>query len=64
MNNSLGIQNVKRNRDECLELMENIHHVLLAIVDVHIKSEPAGSLHPAILDHIGTFTQYIIWLCV
>ncbi|KAJ7939814.1 hypothetical protein B0H13DRAFT_1850578 [Mycena leptocephala] len=36
--------------------MENIPQILYAIADLHIHSETAGSLHPALLDHIGTFT--------
>jgi hypothetical protein len=56
------MQNVKRNRDECIQIMENIHQVLYAIVNLHIKSETAGSLHPAVLDHIGKFMEYIIWV--
>jgi hypothetical protein len=59
---SPGMQNVKRNRDECIQIMENIHQVLYAIVNLHIKSETAGSLHPAVLDHIGKFMEYIIWV--
>jgi hypothetical protein len=34
-----GIQDVKKNKEECLQLMENIHKVLYAIVELHIKSE-------------------------
>ncbi|KAJ7087488.1 hypothetical protein C8R44DRAFT_893193 [Mycena epipterygia] len=52
-----AVQNVKRNKDECIFLMENIHGILYAIVDLHIKSETTGSLPPAILDHIGKFTE-------
>jgi hypothetical protein len=55
----LSTQNVKRNRHECICLMENIHKILYAIVNLHIKSETTGSLHPATLDHIGNFTEYI-----
>jgi hypothetical protein len=61
-NGSLEVQNVKRNRDECIRLMENIHQVIYAIVHLHIKSEPAGTLHPAMLDHIGKFTESFICL--
>ncbi|KAJ7828411.1 hypothetical protein B0H13DRAFT_1917100 [Mycena leptocephala] len=50
-------QNVKRNRDDCLWLMENIHLVIYAIVNLHMKSETPGSLHPSVLDHIGKFTE-------
>jgi hypothetical protein len=55
----LIIQNVKRNRDECIHLIENIHHIFYAIVTLHIRSDIAGSLPPATLDHIGKFTEYM-----
>ncbi|KAF8137994.1 hypothetical protein K438DRAFT_1881062, partial [Mycena galopus ATCC 62051] len=37
--------------------MENIHEVLFAIVNLYVKSETAGSVPPAILDHIGKFME-------
>ncbi|KAJ7921182.1 hypothetical protein B0H13DRAFT_2318751 [Mycena leptocephala] len=52
-----AIENVKRNRDECIHLIENIHHIFYAIVTLHIRSNIAGSLPPATLDHIGKFTE-------
>ncbi|KAJ7119665.1 hypothetical protein C8R44DRAFT_737445 [Mycena epipterygia] len=51
------VQNVKRNKYECLQLMENIDQILYAIVNLHIKSETAGSVLPSTLDHIGKFTE-------
>ncbi|KAF8189087.1 hypothetical protein K438DRAFT_1936075 [Mycena galopus ATCC 62051] len=50
-------QNVKRNRNTCAQLMENIHQVLYAIIQLHIRSETAGSLPPAMLDHTGNFLK-------
>ncbi|KAJ7759823.1 P-loop containing nucleoside triphosphate hydrolase protein [Mycena olivaceomarginata] len=35
--------------------MENIHQVLYAIINLYLKSKTAGSLDPAMLDHIGKF---------
>ncbi|KAJ7089102.1 hypothetical protein C8R44DRAFT_958249 [Mycena epipterygia] len=52
-----AVQNVKRNKDECILLVENIHGILYAIIDLHIKSETVQSLPPVILDHIGKFTD-------
>lgn len=52
-----GPQSVKRNKDECVGLMENVHRVLCAIVTLHIRSETAGSLSPSILHHIGSFKE-------
>ncbi|KAJ7025826.1 hypothetical protein C8F04DRAFT_1400355, partial [Mycena alexandri] len=47
------VQNVKRNKDECLQLLESIHQVLYSIVQLHLKSEVIGSLSPAVLEDIG-----------
>ncbi|KAJ7119692.1 hypothetical protein C8R44DRAFT_853775 [Mycena epipterygia] len=52
-----ALQNVKRNKDECIQLMENIHHILYALINLQIKSETAGSLPPATLYHVGKFTE-------
>ncbi|KAJ6603294.1 hypothetical protein DFH09DRAFT_1124130 [Mycena vulgaris] len=52
-----ALQNVKRNKDDCLRLMEDVHALLYAIVSLHIKSKHTGSLPPATLVHIGTFTE-------
>ncbi|KAJ7083747.1 hypothetical protein C8R44DRAFT_753318 [Mycena epipterygia] len=52
-----AMQNVRSNRDECIGLMENIHGIIYAIINLHIKSETVGSLAPAIQDHIGKFTE-------
>ncbi|KAJ7493668.1 hypothetical protein FB451DRAFT_1164546 [Mycena latifolia] len=54
-----AVQRVKRNKDECVQLMENIHQLLFAIINLHIKSETGGSLPPTILDQIGKFTEYL-----
>ncbi|KAJ7866488.1 hypothetical protein B0H13DRAFT_2670743 [Mycena leptocephala] len=52
-----AVQNVKRNKNECVQLLENIHHILYAIVNLHIKSETVGSLPPSMLGHIGGFME-------
>ncbi|KAF8203521.1 hypothetical protein K438DRAFT_1932550 [Mycena galopus ATCC 62051] len=50
-------QNVKRNKRECTQLMNNIHEVLPAIINVHIKSQTVGSLSPSMLDNVGRFME-------
>jgi hypothetical protein len=50
---------VKRNREECIRLVENIHQILYAIVNLHIISETAGSVDLTTLDRIGKFAEYI-----
>jgi hypothetical protein len=39
--------------------MENIHDVVYAIINLHLKSEPVGSLPPAMLDSLGKFMEYV-----
>ncbi|KAF8166948.1 hypothetical protein K438DRAFT_1856801 [Mycena galopus ATCC 62051] len=51
------VQNVKQNKNECAQLMENIHHILYAVVKLHIKSETVGSLPLLMLDNIGKFVE-------
>ncbi|KAF8143926.1 hypothetical protein K438DRAFT_1874913 [Mycena galopus ATCC 62051] len=51
------VQNVKQNKNECAQLMENIHHILYAVVKLHIKSETVGCLPPLMLDNIGKFVE-------
>ncbi|KAJ7131139.1 hypothetical protein C8R44DRAFT_904174 [Mycena epipterygia] len=52
-----SVQTVKRNKEECIKLMENIHGILYAIIKLHIISETAGSFPSATLYHIGKFTE-------
>ncbi|KAJ7699731.1 hypothetical protein B0H16DRAFT_1749316 [Mycena metata] len=52
-----GVQNVKRNKDQCLQLVESIHPVLFAILRIHLESEAVGSLPPAILEDVAEFTN-------
>ncbi|KAJ7462879.1 hypothetical protein FB451DRAFT_1370816 [Mycena latifolia] len=51
------LQNVKRNKDDCVQLLENVYQLLNAIINLHIKSETKGSLDPATLGHVGKFTE-------
>ncbi|KAJ6492337.1 hypothetical protein C8R45DRAFT_1213063, partial [Mycena sanguinolenta] len=51
------IQNVKQNRKECAQLLENIYQVLYAIIELHIRSEATGSLSPEMTEHVGIFMK-------
>ncbi|KAJ7869419.1 hypothetical protein B0H13DRAFT_1896660 [Mycena leptocephala] len=50
-------QSVKRNKEECIQLMERIHGVLYAISNLYVHSGTAGSVPPEKLVYIGKFTQ-------
>ncbi|KAJ7715241.1 hypothetical protein B0H16DRAFT_1701747 [Mycena metata] len=52
-----GVQKVKRNKDDCFQLVESIHQVLYLIIHLHLKSETAESLPPSVLDKIAEFTD-------
>ncbi|KAJ7354363.1 hypothetical protein DFH08DRAFT_933889 [Mycena albidolilacea] len=51
------VQNVKRNKDECAQLMESIHPVLYAIINLQLKAETVESLSPEMLHNIGRFME-------
>ncbi|KAJ7825777.1 hypothetical protein B0H14DRAFT_3145182 [Mycena olivaceomarginata] len=51
------VQNVKRNKDECAQLMENIHPVLYAIINLHLKAETVESPSPEMLHNLGNFME-------
>ncbi|KAJ7462871.1 hypothetical protein FB451DRAFT_1494902 [Mycena latifolia] len=52
-----AVQNVKKNKEDCIQLLENVYQLLCAIVNLHIKSETKGNLPPATLDHVGKFME-------
>ncbi|KAJ7766941.1 hypothetical protein B0H14DRAFT_360838 [Mycena olivaceomarginata] len=51
------VQNVKKNKEDCIELMENIYVTLDAIATMHLNPDTAGSIPPATLHSIGKFTE-------
>ncbi|KAJ7159686.1 hypothetical protein C8R46DRAFT_1287162 [Mycena filopes] len=55
----VGVQNVKRNKDECFQLVESIHQILYPIIQLHLKSGTLGTNPLAVLDAIGEFTEYV-----
>ncbi|KAJ7482419.1 hypothetical protein FB451DRAFT_1364518 [Mycena latifolia] len=54
---AVQLANVKKNKEDCIQLLENVYQLLCAIVNLHIKSEIKGDLPPATLDHVGKFMQ-------
>ncbi|KAJ7890110.1 hypothetical protein B0H14DRAFT_2561385 [Mycena olivaceomarginata] len=52
-----AVQNVKRNQDDCIELIEKIPKILYGIVGLHLTSEVKGVLSPAALDNVGNFNS-------
>ncbi|KAJ7452000.1 hypothetical protein FB451DRAFT_1524634 [Mycena latifolia] len=52
-----AVQNIKKNKEDCTHLLENVYQLLCAIVNLHIKSETKGNLPPATLGHVGKFME-------
>ncbi|KAJ6553214.1 hypothetical protein B0H19DRAFT_1072691 [Mycena capillaripes] len=50
-------ENIKQNKDDCVQLMEQTHQLLNAIILVHIKSDTAGELSPKTLHMIHTYIE-------
>ncbi|KAJ7476749.1 hypothetical protein FB451DRAFT_1396978 [Mycena latifolia] len=64
MSNIMGallaaVQTVKRNQDDCTEMLEKIHELLYGIIRVHINSDTGGELPPTMLKHLGKFTEQV-----
>ncbi|KAJ7922738.1 hypothetical protein B0H13DRAFT_2408025 [Mycena leptocephala] len=57
LKNMQSWQTVKKNKNECSQLMEQTYELLNAILIVHIKSDTGGELPPSVLTHIGKFTE-------
>ncbi|KAJ6449644.1 hypothetical protein C8R45DRAFT_1130514 [Mycena sanguinolenta] len=51
------IQNVKQNKKECAQLLEDVHLVLYAIIELHMKSQAGGTLSPEMTAHVGKFMK-------
>jgi hypothetical protein len=51
-------QTIKHHKTICIELMEQSHHLLNAIIIFQIKSNTGGELRPGVQHHIGKFTEY------
>ncbi|KAJ7469444.1 hypothetical protein FB451DRAFT_1368522, partial [Mycena latifolia] len=52
-----AVQTVKRNEDECTQMLEQIHELIYAVIWVHMKSDTAGELSPTMLNNLGKFTE-------
>ncbi|KAJ7150133.1 hypothetical protein C8R43DRAFT_951677 [Mycena crocata] len=51
------VQNIKQNKSDCANLMEQSSDLLYAIILIHLKSPTGPDLPPSILNHIGKFME-------
>ncbi|KAJ7775789.1 hypothetical protein B0H14DRAFT_3588195 [Mycena olivaceomarginata] len=54
-----NIQTVRKYKDDCVELLEQIHKLLNAIIILYIKSDAEGEMPPDVLHHVGKFTEIL-----
>ncbi|KAJ7697563.1 hypothetical protein B0H14DRAFT_3174402 [Mycena olivaceomarginata] len=54
-----NIQTVSKHKDDCVQLLEQIHKLLNAIITLHIKSDAGGEMPIEVLDHVGKFTEIL-----
>ncbi|KAJ7437751.1 P-loop containing nucleoside triphosphate hydrolase protein, partial [Mycena latifolia] len=52
-----AVQTVKRNQDDCAQVLEQVHELLYAIIWVQVRSDTGGELSPSMLDNLGRFTE-------
>ncbi|KAJ7354244.1 hypothetical protein DFH08DRAFT_804162 [Mycena albidolilacea] len=52
-----ALENVKSNKLECIQLLEDAHGVIYAIINLHLKSDPPGNFPVSMLGHIAKFTE-------
>ncbi|KAJ7605148.1 P-loop containing nucleoside triphosphate hydrolase protein, partial [Mycena polygramma] len=52
-----NVETIKQNKNECIQLLEQTHELLNAILVTHITSETGAELPPSVLGHIGKFTE-------
>ncbi|KAJ7493856.1 hypothetical protein FB451DRAFT_1164723 [Mycena latifolia] len=52
-----AVQVVKRNRDDCTQMLEQVHELIYGIIHLHITSATAGELSPNMLNHLEGFME-------
>ena len=48
---------IKKNKVLCTEMLEQIHKLLYAIIQVHMTSDTGGELTPKMLKNLGQFAE-------
>ncbi|KAJ7159793.1 hypothetical protein C8R46DRAFT_374243 [Mycena filopes] len=51
-----SVETIKQHKDDCVQLLEQTHQLLYAIIALHIKSDTGGELPPRVLNSIAEFT--------
>ncbi|KAJ6526179.1 hypothetical protein DFH09DRAFT_1095403 [Mycena vulgaris] len=59
----IAAQTVQKNKDDCTRMLEQIHELLYAIIQLHVTSGARGELSPNILNNLGKFTDILHKIC-
>ncbi|KAJ7482645.1 hypothetical protein FB451DRAFT_1442157 [Mycena latifolia] len=52
-----AVQTVRRNEDDCAQMLEQTHELLYAVIWAHVKSDTGGEFSPTMLANLGKFTE-------
>ncbi|KAJ7485947.1 hypothetical protein FB451DRAFT_1363697, partial [Mycena latifolia] len=52
-----SVETVKQNQDGCMQMLDQIHELLYAVIWVHLKLNTGGELSPTMLDNLGRLTE-------
>ncbi|KAJ6600489.1 hypothetical protein DFH09DRAFT_1070282 [Mycena vulgaris] len=52
----ISVQTIRKNQDDCTQLIERVHELLYAIIHLHLNSDVSGELPPSMLSKLGEFT--------
>ncbi|KAJ6538063.1 hypothetical protein B0H19DRAFT_1079138 [Mycena capillaripes] len=55
-----NVQLIKKNKRDCIQLLQQAQELLDAVITAHIASNTAGELPPDVLSRIGKFTEHIL----
>ncbi|KAJ7100316.1 hypothetical protein C8R43DRAFT_964095 [Mycena crocata] len=51
------VHGIRKNKEDCTRLMEQVHTLLYAVITLHVRSETWVQLLPADLNNLGKFTE-------
>ncbi|KAJ7835147.1 hypothetical protein B0H14DRAFT_1138478 [Mycena olivaceomarginata] len=54
---SKNVEKVRKNKHDCVQLLESTQKLLSIVVILHIKSSTPAEMPPRVLHHIGRFTE-------
>ncbi|KAJ7463282.1 P-loop containing nucleoside triphosphate hydrolase protein, partial [Mycena latifolia] len=53
----IAVQTIKKNKDDCMKMLEQLQELLYGIIYLHIHSDTSGKLSPSMLHDLGKFTE-------